>query len=215
MIKKAAPNRQETTAGQQGFTIIELMIATAVFSTMLVMVSVMMVGVTRLYYKGISQSQVQGATRNIVEQVSQSLQFTDRVPLYGTKPYGPVLAEAYCMNNVRYSFVRGVRLGSGAGESRHVLWRDTNNPVGTVCEPLDVTSDLNGGSELAIAGSRLADFRISPLASPYGINVILAYGEDDLFTGAGAGIRCKGETGGQFCATSKLNVTSIRRITEY
>lgn len=205
-----------TKNNQQGFTIIEMMIAMVVFSTILVMVSAMMIGISRLYYKGINQASVQEATRNIAEQVSQSIQLTDHNPIYGTKTFGPINAEAYCMNNVRYSFVKNMQMGSDADDSRHVLWRDTNNPGGSVCVPLNVNSNLTDGTELALEGSRLTEFSISDVEdSDFAnrINVGLAYGDSDLLKFSGENTRCLGDTGGQFCATSKQNMLVTRRLT--
>jgi prepilin-type N-terminal cleavage/methylation domain-containing protein len=220
---------------QKGFTIIELMIATSVFATILLMVSVMIIGISRLYYKGINQSRVQAATRQIAEQVSQSLQYTGGVWVPGTsKPFTTVnggvtqsiTAEAYCMGNIRYSFVRGVQSGDGPGESRHALWRDTNDDDLT-CEPVDLTnpnikSISPEGQEMIMRGGRVTELKIDGAASPFIITVAVAYGDDTTDNDGPLELavppappedaRCRGGNATQFCATAKLKTAAVRRL---
>ncbi len=65
---------------QKGFTIIELMIATAVLSTILVMVTVVMVNIGSLYYKGINQARVQDDVRSIADEIIKNIQLNDQPP---------------------------------------------------------------------------------------------------------------------------------------
>lgn len=59
---------------QSGFTIVELLIATVVFSTVLLMMTMGIIQVSRLYIKGYTVSETQNTTRAIVDNVTQAIQ---------------------------------------------------------------------------------------------------------------------------------------------
>ncbi len=64
---------QPLKANQQAFTIIELMIATTVVSVILLMVSIIMINIGGLYYKGFSQARTQDNLRSISDEVARQL----------------------------------------------------------------------------------------------------------------------------------------------
>jgi len=223
---------------QKAFTIVELMIATAVLSTILLLVTAMMMSIGNLYYKGVNQARVQDATRSITDDVSQHLQLSDNVPLAAVSLDGQT--HVYCIGNTRYTYVLDKQIGTQAGQSPHVLWRD-DNPVPGSCSATvgflnSPPSGLNG-SELISPNSRLTAFSISA-GSPYSVSVGIAYGDNDQLCDNGSAgdcnfsgvsphmnqiisgaispaglIICKGTTGQQFCSTSNLTTTVVQRIT--
>lgn len=193
---------------EQGFTIIELMIATAVLSTILVIVTAVMINIGRLYYKGLSQARVQSSVRTIADDITQHLELTDKSRTLNTSIIGGRTVSVYCIGNTRYSFITGVRMGT-QGFS-HILWRDE---LGATCAPANLTQTTPsaGGVELVPDRSRLTIFNVS-IDSPYSIDVGVAYGDDDLLTGTGLATRCTGGTGGQYCGTAALSTTAVRRL---
>jgi len=202
---------------QKGFTIIEMLIATAILSTILVLITTMMVNIGSLYYKGINQSKIQGTVRSVTDELSQQLQVLDTTyrssaPLNaGGKTY-----RAYCIGTTRYIYVLDVALSNG---QQHVLWRD-NNGSG-VCTAADLNAALPaGGIELMPPSSRLTLFTINgvtPGASPYLITIGAAYtsnGDNDLLNGVGLGVatRCNGGQDRQFCSTAHLETVVAKRL---
>ncbi len=192
-------NPKELRGRDQGFTIIELMIATAVLSTILVTVTVMMISIGNLYYKGVNQARVQDDTRSIIDEVSQNLEFYDQSSIAHLGP-NPDGTQTYCIGTTRYTYVVGVQIGtappaspSGTPAFDHVLWRDTVHSANS-CTPanLEATNPSTGtdpgapgnnatnGVELISPSSRLVVFSISPSSSPYTINIGVAYGDNDL-----------------------------------
>lgn len=187
--------RRETNK-QAGFTIIELMIATAVLSTILLLVTIVMISIGNLYYKGINQSRVQDDVRSIADDVSQNLQLSD-----GATTATNGTTHAYCIGANRYTFVYFQQISStpAAGQSRHVLWRDANPTPGSCSLAAPYTVNLNlatpsaGGTELIAPNSRLTSFCISgsvtgscnPDKSPYDIQVGVIYGDSDLICDSG------------------------------
>jgi prepilin-type N-terminal cleavage/methylation domain-containing protein len=222
---------------QSGFTIIELMIATAILSTILVIVTVVMISIGSLYYKGINEAQVQDNTRNISIELSEHLQLSDGF----TTDLGvnPAIPRAYCIGTTRYTYIDGIQLGKSA-TYKHVLWRDTVVAGGACPAAGPGAADLTnaqpspGGTELMPPLSRLTAFTVTG-ASPYTVSVGIAYGDDDLLCDNGTPgdcaptapvsinlwnpnpphgtVLCKGQKGDQYCATATLTTTVVRRLT--
>lgn len=218
--------------GQTGFTIIELMIATAILSTLLLVVTIIMISIGNLYYKGINQARVQDDVHSITDEVSQHLQLggTSK-PTRVTSPDGKTVV--YCIGDTRYVFITGEQIGTGLDtdgvtpKSQHVLWRSP----GTSCPKPPINNILNSpflvfiypsGTELIAPNSRLTDFCITgagapactPSPSPYTISVGVAYGGIDLLNPpTSTNPACKSSTGGQFCATASLTTTVAQRLT--
>lgn len=216
-----------------GFTIVELMIATAVLSIVLLMATVVMTNIGRLYYKGINQSRVQGAARSVSDEVAQKLQLNSTaVQHYDPSVVPPPVPvnldlnmKAYCIDSTRYSYVEGVKIGTKKESTgpvyQHVLWRDVITP-GSECRPLDLKSDNPGGDEgqeLISPSSRLTEFSIvgptagGAIASPYSVVVGVAYGDDDLLSDRmSKNPTCMSGIGGQFCATARLSTHVVQRV---
>lgn len=213
MIKELKRNDQE------GFTIVELLIATAVLSTLLVVVSVMMANIGRLYYKGINQAKMQENVRSVVDDISERLQLNNSNVL--TANNGAV--GAYCIGATRYTYVIGAQLKDDPdpGEYKHVLWRDTISPGTCSVANLMLDNPSSNGSELITTRSRLTQFSINRTASPYVVTMKLVYGDNDQIDDPsipgvqtiGAGVKCLSQAGNQFCATASLTTTVVQRTT--
>lgn len=235
---------------QQGFTIVELMIATAVLSTILVTVTIIMISIGSLYYKGVNQARVQDGTRSVVDEIAQALELSSQSPVQAAPAVNGT--QAYCIGTTRYTYMVGVQIGQppagGGPVFQHILWRDTIHSAGT-CLTANLTntdpslgSDGGGanasdGTELMVPDSRLINFSINPLSSPYTMKVGIAYGDDDLLCSPSVSIggqsscatsapamntlgnflhgdlHCKGDRGQQFCSTSDINTTVVQRLT--
>jgi prepilin-type N-terminal cleavage/methylation domain-containing protein len=131
--------RHMKSKNQNGFTILELMIATTILSVILLLASVVMIGIGNLYFKGLTQVKVQTSTRDVVDdlvsQLQQSNQSVDSIvydyglnPLDGNHRY----LQAVCINSTRYTFVTNTQIGetgtngSTTGTFQHILWRDSS-----------------------------------------------------------------------------------------
>ncbi len=211
-----------------GFTIIELLIATAVFSTVLLIASTVIIQIGRLYYKGLISAQTQETVRNIAENVSQDLKFsngnsfrqdyTDSSVTGDSATQAPTAptnhAYSVCAGNNRYTYW----LGQPVADGNHGILVD-DAPEGA-CPP-------NGsGKELLGQNMRLTEFRVvKSTADPnlYNISIKVAYGDSDLLTtynqqtgdleGSLPDTLCRsGIAGSNFCATSTLDTTVKRRL---
>ena len=63
----------------KGFTIIELLIASVAFSFIIILITVLVIQVSKVYYKGIIVSNTQNAARNIILDVEKSIQFSSHL----------------------------------------------------------------------------------------------------------------------------------------
>ncbi len=220
-VKKKAMKIKKS-ANQRGFTIIELMIALTVLSTLLLMSTVILIQIGALYMKGVNSANLQNASRTILADVSSSLQFTGNDISYGTPQNYPggLTVNAVCIGSTRYSYVQNRELGTDFDSTltNHVLWRDTLPNAGA-CSPLDISAasvDMTTkGYEMVPQHMRLVNFTISQDSTDptvFTVTVWMAYGDTDLL---GAGYTtCKGGSGQQFCGTTQLSTTVKRRITQ-
>ena len=206
----------------KGFTIIELLIATAVFSIVLLVISAAIIQIGRIYYKGITSARTQEVTRSVIDDVSQTIQFTAGSISSGT--------GALCVGNQRYSF----DLGKQRAGSQHSLVVDD---ASAGCSP--VPQNLTGipaapaGRELLGDKMRLANFAVSQVGTTNSYNVIIrvVYGDNDLLCSptvsgsctsnavmsdfAKPDLTCKSiRSGTQFCAVSELSTIVERRLVE-
>lgn len=233
----AAKWRSRKTEG--GFTIIELMIALTVLSTILALGATIITRISFLYTKGVNSAALQNASRNISSDVGSELQFAGIAPapcnsaslittcFAGKHTYSGVDVYAFCINKTRYSYVLNRTLGldqSTDVNTPHVLWRDTMDSSAT-CDPVDMTqasAPSANGYEMVGSHMRISRFKVeeTPVNSNiYAVDVWMAYGDDDLVVvdtsadPAKAGrTTCRGDTGSQFCAISNISTSVTMRI---
>ncbi len=232
--------KPKTASNQKAFTIVELMIATAILSIILVLVTAMMISIGNLYYKGTSQASLQDNIRNITDEMSQDLQLNGSALITGAN-VNPALPRSYCIGTTRYTYIVGLQISSspGVGQSYHVLWRD-NVPAGTCPDIAQAVFDSTSlptadpGTELIGPNSMLTGFTLTTGASPFTLTISEAYGPPTLLCDTGTPgdcsaattnsnhiwnpnapvgeIICKGLSGTQFCATASLTTTVSERL---
>lgn len=216
-----------------GFTIIELMIATMVFSVVLLLC---MVGVTRmgrLYYKGISQAQTQEVARRLSDEIVSQLQFgkgnvtPNPIPATATNGGVPFI---FCIGDFRYRLVLNRQLANIDSASLRQATRvfERERLAGSVC-PDEATTPFGGvGSErveLLSRGMRISRFSISEQSNKlWDFSIQVTYGDEDLLlypAGAGGldtparfnGVLCNGSVAGaELCAVSALSTNVYRRL---
>jgi prepilin-type N-terminal cleavage/methylation domain-containing protein len=207
---------------QQGFTIVELMIATLVFSLVIILITVGVLSFTRSYYKGVNQSGTQSTARLIIEDIAQAIQFSGGAvqPVLGTSTSGN--SQGICIGNVRYSFVKGKQFSTDAtltaDQAKHGLVSDK----GSLCAGSDA-QDVEGasvvGTELLSPNMRLSKLVVAPVAGTtdmYSITIRIVYGDADLLVNPTADdARCQtGISGTQYCAQSELTTIVKKRIAQ-
>jgi prepilin-type N-terminal cleavage/methylation domain-containing protein len=214
--------RQHRSA--RGFTIIELMIATAAFSVIILVITVSVLQFSKEYYKGLIASSTQSAARTLMDDVTRSLEFD-------SGNFAPLGTTGYCLGGAkRYSFaldkeVTETAPNAGDDQTSHGLVSDSVTGCSSSTAPLNVknlpanlasvTPTLSDPTELLGQHMRLAIFSIKPDSSgvAYTIDIKVVYGDDDLLTSpTSANMACKSTAGSQFCAVSELITTVTKRV---
>jgi prepilin-type N-terminal cleavage/methylation domain-containing protein len=202
----------------RGFTIVELMIATLVFSVVLILITVGVLTFTKSYYQGINQSNTQNAARTIIESVSQAIQFSgDAVTTPITSNNGSL---GFCIGNQRYSYYLGGQLwdegtpDAALHQVKHALVMDKSGSCAGLAAQ-DIQGATVAGEEMLQPRMRLSKLTVENLSGGlYKVTVRVVFGDDDLLNNpAGPDANCKVSiSGSQFCAQSELSTIVKRRI---
>lgn len=175
-----------------GFTIIELLFSTLVFSVVLLLCLTALLQIGKLYYKGVTTAQTQDSTRDILNEISQAIQFTGigvTSPTYVAGPDVGVTGNSatandtgyFCIGATRYTYAID-RQQSDSPDSdvvhhkqiRHVLWQDepgvcygATAAVIAALPTIDLNNAYPGGTdgkELIGANMRITRLSIAPLS---------------------------------------------------
>jgi prepilin-type N-terminal cleavage/methylation domain-containing protein len=222
-----------TVKDQQGMTLVELMIATTVFATVLVIVLFGFVFVTKDYVRGYYQSQTQEAARTIISEVSEDIQLNGDTPTVLATKTGmlnglSIDTHNLCIGDNLYSYTYNNE------DNPNLPYIFTVFNDGKSC---DASSGQNFGGGTLLADShhysqellgqnmRLGRFSVMPNGpGPYKIIVSVAIGsfndpnnnvtENDSNTGSYQ-YQCQDLSfGGEFCAQSTLTTIVQQRQVE-
>ena len=218
-----------------GFTIVELMIASAVFSLVLILITYGVISFNQAYYGGVVQASTQNVAHAILDNLSQSIQF-DGGEVATVSGGG---WNGICVGNQFYQVQPGMELVTNGGtlgpdQVTQALLQTGNvtSCSGQIPGTVGGTSSgTAGGTELLGDHMRIAVLTASPVSGTnlYQLHIRVVYGDDDLIcaqsvagscsnpsstNGAtAADAQCKSTTGTpQFCAVSDLNTTDQKRV---
>lgn len=199
----------------KGFTIIELMIATTVFSVILLICTTGLIQIGRMYQKNVIRSQTQEVSRSVVVAVAEAIQFSGGSITALSPNVSDVKSEGFCVDNKRFSYRKDFKLVDtvpAPQETNHALVVDSlSGCIGS--EPQNLSTSPVLGNELLSPNMRLLELTAAPepgTADLYKVTVAIAYGDADLLDGSGNCISVR--FGGSFCAVSRLSTTVKKRI---
>lgn len=205
---------KRTNKPQRGFTIIELLIATAVFSLVLIIFLTALIRISQLFYKGVNLANTQEATRNAIQTISDDVQFSGASP--------NVHADFFCVGGHRYSFNTGVQVGSGVANDFGIIREITSQ-----CQPWQgpgsIAPDFSKAEKLLDPGMQVNDLVVTPLNGGWQVKLLVVYyGSDNNvfyspsnFTPAfqAPDARCTGlPSSSQFCATADYQTTILQKF---
>lgn len=223
MIKRRLKQR---IVNKEGFTIVELMIATMVFSVIMLVAAGVVVRFTNNFQRSLTQTTTQNAARSAMDAVTQAIQYES----YGAEPnlMEGGTKKAYCIGATRYTYELGKQL-----QTDPVFIEEGTGQPGCNNEP-GVLSSSTMNKEILTPGMRLARFDISPAGSGlYRVTIRVAYGDKDLLCSEEKGncntnvelsdtelaspsysntLMCKSQKGSQFCAVSELTTVVKKRL---
>lgn len=217
---------------QRGFTLIELMIATAVFSVVLLICLAAFVQVGRMYYRGVTNAKLQQVTRSALEDITQNIQFSSGA-INTSDLYLDDNPSVFCINDKRYILYRGLELTSNANpsatQSRHVLQRESGYSASNC--PDIVTQPVGSEAvELLSEGMQVQRLEISLVdgsSGTYNVGLRVVFADSSPGTGllennpnvsvvsdqssAATNSRCAAVSGSQFCSDNELATTITQR----
>lgn len=200
---------------QKAFTIIELLIASTVFSMIILGACATIIQMSRLYYKGIIVSRTQTAGRNLAETIAREIQFQGGTITTLDAPPNKILE----INGTRYKFAINKQQGKDIPHAI-VKYEYITSPPN---DPDLNDTDLVSSTYRDILGNnmRILNLSVSEVggggaatAGLYSIQVVIAYGDTDLldFPADLAGTTCKGNiAGSQWCSVVKYNTMVYQR----
>lgn len=211
---------------RRGFTIIELMVATTVFTIIMTVVAAMLVQYSNSQRKAANESAVQNVARDFADQVGQALQFSrgEFSPITNADGTG-----GYCVGGTyRFSVAYGRQRTTGTTHGAMVDRAGLNCSAGAQAL---ITGTTFSGTELLSQGMRVARFDITTAGSGlYTLTMRIVYGDDDLLCSpavsgsctsdavmnpvdlARTDIECKSGKDARFCAVSELSTTVRSRL---
>ena len=225
---------------KDGFTVVELMIATAVFSIVLLLSLAGFLQIGQMFYKGVNITQ----TSNVLNQTATSLKNdilfdtgTEAVTIFETPrittPDGQITRYYFCAGSNRYSFIKGKQLDRAAGEAeingpngsdlwyQFALLKDRLTTSGCP-NPFSTTSsapiDPDNVTELLGDKMRLSQLEIPRLPSPndklYTVFIKVAYGDNEVLTDSDLpSASCKQtQVYSKYCFVSEIKTTARKGL---
>lgn len=202
----------------RGFTIIELMIATVVFSIVLLICIQGMVQISRAYYKGISHTRTQEAARNIMDEVTNAIRLSgSNVEVVNSPQPGPNISAnsnsddlnglgVFCAGNKKYTYILDRKVvDDPASESEQKVIKHALVSEDAVCANGvsanidDLNTDSVDRESLLGSNMRLTKFNIQPVlpvdpittkagSQLWKIEISIAYGDQDLLAVGNDGV---------------------------
>ena len=209
-------NKHKVRLSKAGFTVAELMIATSVFSVVLLVGAAAFVQLGRSYYRGVTITQTQETARQIMQSISSNVRLSSTVSSVNSATAG---RQYYCVGGHRYSFKLFNKVDSSDHDNSTKFGLLADEPNGSGCgNPFDAPiTALVKPSELLGSNMRLLAFSITPISAnstAYSVNITLAFGSDSVLSDPNsANAECQG-TGNatQFCAITHLSTVVYQGV---
>lgn len=202
------------------------MIATVIFTILLLVVSFAILQIGKTYYKGITEATTQGTARSIIDTIAQDIQYSGDSINIPTDTQISSGSFAICIGGNRYNVNTDRQVVDG---TPNTLAHQANHAL-TVDQPASCdtsTADVSVGRELLVPFTRLVALDVcapgvvntictdpgpaTPAGSDlYYIRIRVVYGDDDVLDPART--ECINGSGSQFCGTSELTTTVQKRV---
>lgn len=204
------------TKRQAGFTIIEVLIATLVFTVVLLICLQGITQIGKVYYKGVSQSQAQEVVRSLADEISEQIQFGSTVPSANNIPMNANggATNVFCIGDNIYQLTLNRQVASGVSALLRMPKATAN---------CDTSASFATAQEVIPRGMRLSAFTISQDATNpalWLVRVKVVSGDNELLINTTDSdpnsynnATCKtGISGSQYCASAEIQTSVLRRI---
>lgn len=212
--------KRQAAGSARGFTILELMVATIVFSIVLLLVTAGIIQIARVYYKGVTEANTQNTARNIIDTISQAIQFSggDVEPSDPSAVPGVGTNFAFCVSDQQFSYRLGWQVENNPNATNAQSWHALVQYPQAGCisaAPQDLAAQSVLGRELLGRHMRLTKLLVQSVGpNLYKVQVRVVYGDNDLLTDpTSPDTVCKNQRAGtQFCSISELSTIVVKRV---
>lgn len=208
-MKKRA--KKDIYSRSSGFTIVELMIATLVFSTILVAITVGVLHFSALYYRSVYMSEAQNTARNIADEVANAVKFGTGSIDYITDTPNDGENVVFCAGGYVFVTTLGQQY-TGSNTGFYMQPKSTS-----ACNDPGLNNATNRqqllSERMRVAGIQFYQNDTQP--NVYTLKITIAYGDNDLLTATSdpdGNVQCKSGAGSEYCAVSSLTTTIEKRI---
>jgi prepilin-type N-terminal cleavage/methylation domain-containing protein len=208
---------------EDGFTIIELLIATLIFSVILLITTFAVIQISRTYIRGYISSETQNTNRGILDELSQAIQLSSDgsiiIPTTKTNPtYGKNEIYWFCVNGQRYTYQYDQELTSSSND----VFVQDKDPGGCM-GPGPLVNPPSGDKELlskemqlippANGGALITAISSNDGEGLYGLNLTILYGDPAAYLVSPTNVKyCAPiSVGGAFCGVSTISTTVEER----
>lgn len=186
---------------QRGFTIVELMIAIAVFAVTMLVVTMGIIQVARSYKQASTRLKIEDASREMHAQIAQAVQYSGS----SVQTPGPVSGyNVVCVGSQRYLWKQADVVVAG----------EVSLYVDKIAGPSACTTTpfvaANAQTPLP-ANTKVVNFSVGS-SNTSTISTRFVIGEKDMFVGTDYNNNCVSSViGSEFCAVVELNSTVARK----
>lgn len=197
------------TPKQQGFTIIELMIATTIFSLVLIIFLSAFIKIGNMFYKGVSITNTQEVARAVTDDISNDIRFSGSAPT--VVPPDAAGHGYFCIGQHRYKYNLWKQVGVN-GNPYSLEREDISSGACSAATP--------GSNPVELLGDRMQLNDIQVDACPNDLcsisMLVVFYGSDPSVlvpTANAINATCSsGSVSSQYCATAKYKSTISRKV---
>jgi|GEM_PF-917082 len=209
MVFKTKNNRSN------GFTIVELMIAIAVFSAIIALASSAVIQLGRHYQSGATKTRLLSLARDIQSQIAQNYQYNGTTPTLGSVTYNGQNYDTLCIGTTRYLFQNSLPTSLNTNWLANNFIMDSIDNQG-YCN----TPTLKNPQLLLPNNARLAKFYFAPVSNSPTYKLVIRFivGDQDQFKLAADSAngepysQCKQGAGSEFCAVVGLTSNITRKV---
>lgn len=207
---------QKLSNSQKGFTILELTIATAIFSVLLVTALTAFVQISKMFNKGVLISRSGATIRDVSDDMAQNINASKSITLPTNTGWTGV--QYMCLGSTRYTFAlkRTYNQTANIGQATLGLVKDVLPGSGGCANPNGGTPFQANAEELLGDRMMLSALNVSASAAQglYRLDLQIAFGDyngsanDDFIDDPDTSgyLLCNSSPGSStFCATSRLS----------
>ncbi len=182
--------RQNLNKVSSGFTLVELMLAMAFFSFILLFITSGFLLVNRAYNKGLTVKLVQNEGRKLIEELTREVRVSNSLSIVTDNNL------AKCIEVSGYRYYWSVPISSASGSPGNLYkeeGRDCSASINTSApRGVQVLDDRVGVQYMSLT-------RLGASSPIYTIRLVLSTSETDLLNDPGEGANCSTGSGSQYC----------------